>query len=413
MLSAVLSGFMPCMRIKHLPPLFRVIMKKITVLGSTGSIGQNTLEVIRRHPDQFQIHGLTARGNVELLLAQIKEFRPHYVSIFDPELRETVQMHAGHCQVLSGLEGLVELASQPVDLVLNAVVGAVGLHPLLAALKAGNHVATANKEPLVMAGRYIMEEAGKQGVRILPVDSEHSAIFQCLEGSNRADVRCVHLTASGGPFYRYSPEEMRHISPAQAMSHPTWDMGAKISVDSATLMNKGLEIIEAMWLFGLELEQIRVVIHPQSIVHSLVEFVDGSFLAQLGRADMKLPIAYALNYPSRLKLSDERMDLATIGTLTFDKPDCKTFPCLTLAQEAAREGGTAPAVLNAANEEAVAAFCNAKIPFLAIAEVVERTLSESNFSSAYDLDAVLEADRDARLRAQAHIASTSESTPLC
>lgn len=388
-------------------------MKTITLLGSTGSIGRNTLEVIRQHSDQYRVHALSARGNLELLLQQIEEFRPRYVSIFDPHLRETLTSQVKDCEVLSGLEGLIELASQPVDMVVNAVVGAVGLRPLLSALQSGNHVAVANKEPLVMAGRYIMEAAQKYGVQLLPVDSEHSAIFQCLQGFDAQDVRQVHLTASGGPFYRYTAEEMRHISPAQAMSHPTWDMGAKISVDSATLMNKGLEIIEAMWLFGLELEQIRVVIHPQSIVHSLVEFIDGSFIAQLGRADMKLPIAYALSYPSRLVLSNERMDLTDIATLTFGKPDCNAFPCLDLARQAAAAGGTAPAILNAANEEAVAAFCESRISFLGIADIVSRTLDESSHSAAYDLDSVLAADRKARMLARMYMESTSESTPLC
>ena len=370
--------------------------KRVSILGCTGSIGRSTLDVIRKNPDDFEVAVLAARGNVGLLRAQIEEFHPEVVVLHCVDAAAELRNSMPPCTVWSGLEGLKDAAAIPVDIVVCAVVGAVGLQPLLAAIDAGNRVAIANKEPLVMAGKYVMEEARRRGVDILPVDSEHSAIFQCLQGASFADIRCVHLTASGGPFYGRTIEDLRHISPREAMCHPTWDMGAKISVDSATLMNKGLEIIEAIWLFGLGSEQIQVVIHPQSIVHSLVEFVDGSILAQLGVTDMRVPISFALSYPERFSAQDLRLDLTAMSALSFSKPDCDAFPCLALARSAADIGGTAPAILNAANEVAVELFCSGKLSFTGIPEVVGKTLEQCPASSEYGLDAVLDADHAAR-----------------
>jgi len=312
------------------------------------------------------------------------------------------------CKVLSGEPGLIEAAAMNVDVAVSAVVGAVGLKPLIAAIEAGNHVAIANKEPLVMAGDYIMELAKEKGTRVLPVDSEHNAIFQCLRGNEPADVDCIYLTASGGPFYGKSQEALRHISPEQATRHPTWDMGVKISVDSATLMNKGLEIIEALCLFRLRSQQVKVVIHPQSVIHSMVAFKDGSIIAQLGVTDMKAPIAFALAYPERMPAPPEmRLDVTTLAGLTFGKPDYRSFPCLVLARAAAEQGGTAPAVLNGANEEAVAAFCAERVGFVDIAVIVEKTMELCPIVQEHSLDAVFAADREARIQA-ASIIKTME-----
>ncbi len=370
--------------------------RRITVLGSTGSIGRSALDIARRHPDRFTVEALAARSDAERMAAQIREFRPRVAVLSDHAAAARLRAMDPGCPVLGGPEGLAEAAALPADTVLCAVVGAVGLAPLLAALDAGNRVAVANKEPLVMAGRLVMERARARGVDVLPVDSEHNAVFQCLQGHDPADVRCIHLTASGGPFYGRSREQMRDITPEQAAKHPTWRMGEKISVDSATLMNKGLEIIEAMWLFGLPLEKIEVVIHPQSTVHSLVEFNDGNILAQLGVTDMRTPIMHALMYPERAPGPVARLDLADLGALTFHAPDFEAFPCLALARDAAAEGGTATAVLNAANEEAVAAFCAGRIPFLAIGGVVENTRALCPATADWDLESVLDADRRAR-----------------
>lgn len=370
--------------------------KRVSILGSTGSIGKSTLDVIRRNPALFEVAVLAARGSIALLEAQIAEFQPETVVLYDADAARALRERVPDVTILSGLEGLNEAAALPVDVVVCALVGAIGLHPLMAALHAGNRIALANKEPLVMAGRYVMEEAHRRHVEILPVDSEHSAIFQCLQGCTFADVRCVHLTASGGPFYRTPKEQLRDITPQAAMRHPTWDMGAKISVDSATLMNKGLEIIEAMWLFGLRSDQIHVVIHPQSIIHSMVEFLDGSILAQLGVTDMRIPIAFALSYPARIPAPDMRLDLTSLSQLSFSEPDCAAFPCLGLARNAAETGGTAPTVLNAANEVAVELFCRGQISFTDIPEMVARTLDQCVISAEYNLEAVLAADAEAR-----------------
>ncbi len=370
---------------------------RISILGSTGSIGRSALDVVRSHPDRFQVTALAAGGNSALLAEQIQEFRPALAAVYDDGAASRLRQMDIDCPVASGASGMNEAAALPVDVVLCAVVGAVGLAPLLAAIAAGNRVAVANKEPLVMAGEYVMAQARARNVEVLPVDSEHNAIFQCLQGNAVSDVRCVYLTASGGPFYRFEREQLRNITPREAMRHPTWDMGAKISVDSATLMNKGLEIIEAMWLFGLRSEQIEVVIHPQSTVHSMVAYHDGSIIAQLGITDMRIPIAFALTWPERLPAPAMQLDPTTLSGLNFDKPDYGAFPCLALARQAAQAGGCAPAVLNAANEEAVSAFCENKIGFLDISETVARTLEQCAIPKKYSLEAVLEADHAARI----------------
>ena len=322
----------------------------------------------------------------------------------DPEAAKRLAAQDLGIPILPGVPGLEEIAQHPVDVVLCAVVGAVGLSPLLKAIDAGNRVAVANKEPFVMAGRLVMERARARGVEVLPVDSEHNAIFQCLHGHRREDVLRIHLTASGGPFYGRTRESLREVGPEQATKHPTWDMGAKISVDSATLMNKGLEIVEAMWLFDLPESKIEVVIHPQSVIHSLVEFNDGHQLAHLGVTNMKFPILFALTWPERVAEPMARLDLTRLNALTFAAPDFREFPCLAMARAAAAEGGTAPAILNAANEVAVEAFCQRRLPFLRISEVVEQVRATCAASSDYTLDAVLGADARARAHARELIA---------
>jgi 1-deoxy-D-xylulose-5-phosphate reductoisomerase len=384
--------------------------RQITILGSTGSIGRSALEVVRRHPEMFRVGALAAHSNAELLHGQIAEFHPGTVALCDEAAAARLRAMNPGCRVLSGPKGLDETAALPADTVLCAVVGAAGLAPLLAAIDAGNRVAVANKEPLVMAGRLVMERARARGVDVLPVDSEHNAVFQCLQGQDIRDVRCIHLTASGGPFYGMPHEALRFITPAQATRHPTWKMGAKISVDSATLMNKGLEIVEAMWLFGLPQDRIEVVIHPQSTVHSMVEFNDGNILAQLGVTDMKTPILYALAWPDRAPAPIARLDLKALSGLTFAEPCFDEFPCLALARRAAAEGGTATAVLNAANEEAVSAFCGGRLPFLGIADVVAAVCGACPAEPSYDLASVLDADRRARAAAAALIAEMELET---
>jgi len=373
--------------------------RRISILGATGSIGRSALQVVRHYPDLFEVVALGAHRNVDLLSRQITEFRPQHVALTDPESAARLRALDPPCEVHAGEHGLEALAVLDVDVVLCAVVGAVGLRPLLSAINVGNRVAVANKEPFVMAGRLVMERARARGVEVLPVDSEHNAIFQCIHGHDRAQVRCIHLTASGGPFYGRSRESLAGVTPEEATKHPTWDMGAKISVDSATLMNKGLEIVEAMWLFGLPPERIDVVIHPQSTIHSMVEFTDGNILAHLGVTDMKFPILFALTYPERVESPMARLDLTRLGELTFAAPDFREFPCLAHARAAAAAGGTAPALLNAANEVAVAAFCEGRLPFLAISEVVGGVMETCEASSDWRLEAVFAADAAARARA--------------
>lgn len=372
----------------------------IIILGSTGSIGKSALDVVRHYPGHFNVVGLAGHRNVDLLAAQIREFKPRFATMSDPDAARALAAMDLGTHVLEGPNPLSTLAAIPAHTVLCAVVGAVGLPPLLAAIDAGNRVAVANKEPFVMAGRLVMERAAEAGVAVLPVDSEHNAIFQCTLGHAHQDIRCIHLTASGGPFYGRDRASLAHVKPAEATRHPTWNMGAKISVDSATLMNKGLEIVEAMWLFDLKPDQIDVVIHPQSIIHSLVEFNDGNILAHLGVTDMKFPILFALTYPERVELPMERLNLATLKALTFDTPDFSAFPCLGYARHAAATGGTAPAILNAANEVAVQAFCDERIGFLTISEVVGAVYESSSVSTDYSLESVLAADTEARMLAE-------------
>ena len=374
--------------------------RRLTILGSTGSIGQTALKVVRNCPGEFEVVGLGANSNVDELARQIDEFKPARAALADADAAARLQQRVPGTEIGGGPESIAVLAAVDVDVVLCGVVGAVGLRSILRALESGNHIALANKEPMVMAGQLIMSEARKRGVRVLPVDSEHNAIFQLMEGRDLEDLRRVYLTASGGPFFGRSRESLRDVKPEEAVKHPTWDMGAKISVDSATLMNKGLEIIEAMWLFDLPLEAIEVIIHPQSLVHGLVEFKDGHILAHLGVTDMTLPIQFALTWPKRVECPRARLDLAAMAKLSFAAPDFSEFPCLGHAMEAARQGGTAGAVLNAANEVAVEAFRQARIPYLAIAEVVGEMLESSSYCEEYSLESILEVDAETRRLAE-------------
>ena len=375
-------------------------MKRISLLGSTGSIGCSTLDVIGSYPEEFIVIALAAGRNLGLLKSQIERFRPRLAAVIDEEhayeLRRLMNANSATA-VFFGPDGYREVAAAAgTDLVVSAMVGAAGLIPTLEAIDAGKTVALANKETLVMAGRIVLQKAEAKGVQIIPVDSEHSAIFQCLQGHRREEVRRIILTASGGPFLHASPEELRDVTPAQALRHPNWSMGRKITIDSATMINKGLEVIEAVWLFGLPATDVDVLIHPQSIVHSLVEYRDGSVIAQLGVPDMRIPIAYALSFPYRLPRTDPHLDLLTAGPLVFLKPDLERFPGLQLAYDAARRGGTMPAVLNGANECAVAAFIDDKIGFCDIFLVIKAVLDLHDVQQEPTIDAVLSADRWAR-----------------
>lgn len=378
---------------------------RISILGSTGSIGRSALDVVRHYPGRFEVVALAAHSNIDLLAEQIRTFRPAYVAVADAAKGVRLAAMDPGVPVWTGAAGLEAAAGVSVDVALCAIVGAAGLKPVLSAIEAGNRIALANKEALVMAGRLIMERARRRGVDVLPVDSEHNAIFQCLHGHKVSDVYSIHLTASGGPFYGRARESLRGVTPEQATRHPTWNMGAKISVDSATLMNKGLEVIEALWLFDLPLSKVAVVIHPQSIVHSLVEFTDGSILAHLGVTDMKFPILFALTWPERVDTAMERLDLTRMRDLTFAAPDFSEFPCLAHALHAARIGGTAPVLLNAANEAAVAAFRARRIGFLQISGVVEEVLTTCPASQDVSLDAVLDADVEGRRKASAVVSA--------
>lgn len=379
------------------------MMKRISILGATGSIGVNTLDVVRQFPERFCIVGLAAGCNVELLARQILEFSPECVSVCDEKHAQLLQsMLPGEWQdkILFGLEGNEQVAAlASADLTVSAIVGAAGLLPTLAAIKAGKDIGLANKETLVMAGKIVMDSIARYKVRLLPVDSEHSAIFQALEAGRREDVKKIILTASGGPFRGRSRETLQSVTREEALNHPNWQMGRKISIDSATLMNKGLEVIEARWLFGMEADMINVVVHPQSIVHSLVEFRDGSVLAQLGVPDMRIPIAYALSYPARLPLALQSLQLTQCGRLDFLEPDHSCFPALKLAFAALRAGGVLPAVLNAANEIAVEAFLDGRLSFPAIVETVSRTLEAVQDGSENSLEDILAADAQARREA--------------
>ncbi|WP_300667339.1 1-deoxy-D-xylulose-5-phosphate reductoisomerase [Desulfoluna sp.] len=378
-------------------------MKYLTLLGSTGSIGKNVLEIVRLYPDRFGVKALCAATSVDLLAAQIVEFSPEVACVIDASHRDRLKaLLPPTCstELLFGVSGYKQAASHAdVSMVVSAFVGAAGLVPTLAAIEAGKSIALANKETLVTAGDLVMPLAAEKGVPILPVDSEHSAIFQCLNGENPREVSHLILTASGGPFRSTPPEEMAAISLAQALNHPTWSMGKKITIDSATLMNKGLEVIEAHHLFAVDPHRIEVVVHPQSIVHSMVAYVDGVVMAQLGQPDMKGAIAYALNYPQRLDIGMAPPDFAALATLTFEKPDFSRFRCLKLAFDATDAGGTMPTVLNAANEMAVAAFLEERIGFLDIPRIIETTMDAHGVMTRPVLDDVQEADAWARRKA--------------
>ncbi len=377
------------------------LMKNVVLLGSTGSIGTSTIKVAEDLPDRVRLIGLAAGNNAALLVEQSRKHKPAALSISDPskadELRGTL---GASCEVFSGNEGLLKLATMPeADIVLIAIVGTAGLQPALAAIRAGKDIAVASKEILVMAGEIVMSEARKHGVRVLAVDSEHSAIFQCLDGKPPTSVRKLWLTASGGPFRDkavWPREKFPEITVERALKHPSWVMGRKITIDSATLFNKGLEMIEARWLFDIEMSRVDVVVHPQSIVHSMVEFVDGSLIAQLSTPDMCLPIQYALTYPDRIASARVQTDFAKIGSLTFEEPDVERFPAIELARKAGDVGGTLPAVLNAANEIAVEAFVNRKINFPQITETVQATMNAHEVVSHPTLEQILEADAWAR-----------------
>lgn len=370
-------------------------MRKITILGSTGSIGTQTLDVVRENKD-ITVVGISAGKNIRLLEQQIREFSPRLAVVWDEEdaraLQETVRDLS--LKVAWGMEGLLELASmEEADLMVTAIVGMIGLRPTIAAIQAGKDIALANKETLVTAGHLIMPLAREKGVSILPVDSEHSAIFQALHGEKKAQVRKLLITASGGPFRGRSKKELEQVTPADALKHPNWDMGQKITIDSATLVNKGLEVMEARWLFDVDLDQIQVVVQPQSVIHSMVEFCDGAVMAQLGTPDMRLPIQYALYYPDRRPLPGDRLDFWKMHELTFERPDTDTFRGLPLAMEAARAGGTMATVFNAANERAVAKFLKEEIRFLDIYEIIGETMARHRICQNPGLDEILETEQ--------------------
>jgi len=385
-------------------------VKGITVLGSTGSIGVSTLDVVARHPDKYRVVALTANRGVERMLDQCERFRPTVAVMADEEsgrrLAHGLSERGIPTEVLCGLRGLETAAAmRDADYVMAAIVGAAGLLPTLAAVRAGKRVLLANKEVLVMAGSLFMQEAREHGAEILPIDSEHNAVFQCLPADapgalTERGVKRILLTASGGPFRTTPLETLATVTPDQACAHPNWSMGRKISVDSATMMNKGLEVIEAHWLFRAPPEMIQVVLHPQSVIHSMVEYVDGSVLAQLGNPDMRTPIAHALAWPERIESGVGSLDLFQVARLDFEAPDLQRFPCLGLAFEAVAAGGTAPAVLNAANEVAVAAFLADRLPFTAIAEVVSETLSRLAVVAPENLDHLIAVDAEARMTAE-------------
>lgn len=377
--------------------------KVLSVLGSTGSIGTSVMDIIRRSDGIFTVAALAAGQNLKLLAGQITEFHPRMAAVMTEELAQELSsmVDTREVEIVWGKDGYRQVAvASEAGLVISSMVGAAGLIPTVAALEAGKDVALANKESLVTAGALVTRLAKEKNLQLLPIDSEHSAIFQCLQGSRRAEMKRILLTASGGPFRQKKPEELKDITPEQAVNHPNWSMGAKISVDSATLMNKGLEVIEAMWLFECSVDDITVLVHPQSIVHSMVEFIDGSVIAQMGIPDMRVPISYALSYPYRMKLDMPSLDLFTTGPLTFEEPRLDRFPCLGFAFEAARRGGTAATALNAANEIAVAAFLEGRMGFSMIPHVTGRVLEDFPVSDIETLDDVLSADALARVQAE-------------
>ena len=372
-------------------------MKKITVLGSTGSIGTQSLEVIKAHPDRFRVEALTCGKNKKKLEEQIEKFRPAFAVTEREEDAHDLMRKFPRTEFSWGEKGLIEAAEGGCDMVLNALMGMRGLAPTYAAIQAGKDIALANKETLVAGGELVMDAAAKAGVKLLPVDSEHSAIFQCLEGNQNRPVKKILLTASGGPFRGYTKEQLENVTLAQALKHPKWKMGAKITIDSATMMNKGLEVIEARWLFDVEAEKIQILVHPQSIVHSAVEFMDNSVIAQLGVPDMRIPISLALGYPDRLKNGERELDFFGEGSnLTFEKPNPEVFGCISLAYEAIARGGSCPAVMNAANEVLVAAFLEEKIRFVDNEKTLACILDAHKTAYNLDLEGILEIDKETR-----------------
>lgn len=394
-------------------------LQNVTILGSTGTIGRNTLDVLDRYPDRYRVIALTAHRQVDALFEQCVKYKPKFAVMRDENAAEELQLRlravGGKTEVRAGLAGLMYVAAmEQVDIVMAAIVGAAGLLPTLEAVKAGKRVLLANKEPLVMCGHIFIEEARRSGATLLPIDSEHNAIFQCMPSNYRTGtaangVRRILLTCSGGPFRDTPAKELERVTPEQACNHPNWNMGRKISVDSATLMNKGLELIEACWLFGVGPEKISVIVHPQSVVHSMVDYVDGSVLAQMGNPDMRTPIAHALAWPERIDSGVVALDLFSVSRLDFQEPDHERFPCLGLAAEAIQRGGTCPAILNAANEVAVEAFLEGSIGFTQIAEVVRQTLENVEMHMADDLRTILNADEQARKKAASYVGEMSAS----
>lgn len=372
-------------------------MKKIAIFGSTGSIGTQALNIIERHPDKFSVEVLSCRAQVETLSQQIEKFKPSAAVVSADEDAKYLAGKYPGTEILCGIDGLTEAAKGGSDMMLNGMMGISGLIPTYHAIKTGKDIALANKETLVAGGSLIMKEVKAQGVKMLPVDSEHSAIFQCLQGNDAKDVRRILLTASGGPFRGFTPEQLKKATLSQALKHPKWEMGSKITIDSATMMNKGLEVIEAKWLFDVSEEQIQIAVHPQSIVHSAVEYTDGSIISQMGQPDMRIPISYALGFPQRIENNLTSLDLFGEGaTLTFEKPDTKTFKTITLAYEASRMGGSCPVVLNGANEVLVQLFLEKRIPFADIQNYLERVLDNHTPQYNLDLEGILEMDQEAR-----------------
>ncbi len=381
-------------------------MKNVVILGSTGSIGKSALEVIRNFPDKFKVLGLAAKSSVETLEAQIIEFKPKYVAVYEKKAFEALRKRIKNTEILHGQDGILELAKiKEAQIVLSAIVGAAGLIPTFEAVKAGKTIGLANKESLVMAGEIIKREAKKTGAKIIPVDSEHSAVFQCIYGCNRSYIKKIWLTASGGPFRGKKKEEIENVTPKEALNHPKWRMGKRITIDSATLMNKGLEVIEAHHLFDIPVENIGVLIHPQSIIHSFVEFIDGTYLAQMSNPDMKAPIALALSFPDRLHDIIRPIDWTLTNQLSFELPDTEVFPCLKLAYEAAKTGGTMPTVLNAADEIAVEAFLSGRLKFNNIYEVIKKVMDSHSVKIIKSIEDVIEADNWARQKALSIISS--------
>ena len=377
--------------------------RRIAILGSTGSIGRQALDVIRQHMDLFEVELLTANNSSDLLISQALEFNPNSVVICNEEkykeVEEALQPH--YIKVFAGMQSVCDLvSSDSIDIVLTSMVGFSGLSSTIAAVKAGKTIALANKETLVAAGQIVMDLAAEHRARILPVDSEHSAIFQCLMGSAGADIEKIHLTASGGPFRTWNKEDIAKATRAEALNHPNWSMGSKITIDSATMMNKGLEIIEAKWLFGTEGDKINVVVHPESIIHSMVEYADGSVIAQMGHPDMREAIQFAFSFPERLTLDNRKLDFAQLGSLSFFAPDFDKFPALGLAYEALRMGGNMTCVMNAANEAAVAAFLQDKISFYQITDVVKECMEGADFAANPDLDAIFATNEETLIKAQ-------------